>query len=291
MMTEADLRRAAGRSASAPRFYGKYRGKVLENIDPLFLGRISASVPAVSDMPTGWALPCTPYAGLQVGLYLIPPIGANVWIEFEGGDPDYPIWTGCFWEEGEVPLEAPPPGMSILKTECITLILNDEPGAGGVTLEVIEPAVETPLTITINSTGIEIVTEELVSITCNTMSVEAEAELNLTSAGVISTEAEETNITSEALTVEAEEFNIASEALTIEAEETNLTGAAFTIETEETNLTSGAFTVETEETNIASLAVTTESLETNILSPAITVEGLVEVTGDLLIDGQQPLVI
>src|SRR5689334_1403488 len=92
------------------RFYGKYRGKVIDNVDPLFLGRIMALVPAISEIPLTWAMPCVPYAGPGVGFYAIPPLDANVWIEFEGGDPDYPIWTGCFWEEGQVPLEAPPPG-------------------------------------------------------------------------------------------------------------------------------------------------------------------------------------
>jgi len=40
-----------------------------------------------------------------VGLFFLPPKGANVWVEFEGGDPDYPIWSGCFWSDGEVPAQ------------------------------------------------------------------------------------------------------------------------------------------------------------------------------------------
>ena len=48
---------------------------------------------------SGWALPAVPYAGDGVGFFMIPPIGASVWIEFEHGDPDYPIWTGCFWAD------------------------------------------------------------------------------------------------------------------------------------------------------------------------------------------------
>ena len=63
-----------------PHFYGKYRGKVIENIDPLFQGRIIAEVPSISGSVLNWALPCTPYAGPGVGFYAIPPIGANVWI-------------------------------------------------------------------------------------------------------------------------------------------------------------------------------------------------------------------
>ena len=68
------------------------------------LGRVQVSVPAVlGDGRLSWAMPCVPYAGSQVGFFAIPPVGANVWVEFEGGDPDYPIWSGCFWGTGEVP--------------------------------------------------------------------------------------------------------------------------------------------------------------------------------------------
>ncbi len=80
-------------------FHGKYRGRVVDNNDPLKLGRILALVPGVDGMATNWALPCAPCADPQV-LYL-PPIGALVWIEFEAGDANLPIWSGCFWERAE----------------------------------------------------------------------------------------------------------------------------------------------------------------------------------------------
>jgi uncharacterized protein involved in type VI secretion and phage assembly len=79
-------------------FYGKYRGQVANNMDPMQLGRIQVFVPAADGTTTNWALPCAPYAAPEVGFLLLPPIGAPVWIEFEAGDPDYPIWSGCFWE-------------------------------------------------------------------------------------------------------------------------------------------------------------------------------------------------
>ena len=84
-------------SAQQNKFYGKYRGKVVSNIDPLFLGRLMVSVAAIEALLNTWAMPCVPYAGSGVGFYAMPPIGADVWIEFEGGDPSFPIWTGCFW--------------------------------------------------------------------------------------------------------------------------------------------------------------------------------------------------
>ena len=79
-------------------FYGKYRGTVLDNIDPLQSGRLQVEVPDVAGtVPSTWALPCLPFAGTGAGFFAVPPVGSLVWVEFEQGDPDYPIWTGCFW--------------------------------------------------------------------------------------------------------------------------------------------------------------------------------------------------
>ena len=79
------------------RVFGKYRGIVLNNVDPLNLGRLQANVPEVlGEMPTGWATPCAPCGGTGAGFFSVPPIGAGVWIEFEGGDVSRPIWTGCW---------------------------------------------------------------------------------------------------------------------------------------------------------------------------------------------------
>jgi uncharacterized protein involved in type VI secretion and phage assembly len=79
-------------------FYGKFRGEVSDNQDPDGLGRVRARVPDVlGDDESGWALPCAPFGGDSTGFCALPTVGARVWIEFEHGDPDYPIWTGCFW--------------------------------------------------------------------------------------------------------------------------------------------------------------------------------------------------
>jgi hypothetical protein len=141
----------------APQFLGKYRGVITNNVDPKLLGRVQVSVPAV--LGTGrlsWAMPCTPYAGPQVGLFLVPPIGANVWVEFEAGDPDYPILAGCFWGDGEVPASPAIEQMKVLKTDAMTLTISDTPGGGGVTLEVHPPAVSTPLKMVFDKNGIEL---------------------------------------------------------------------------------------------------------------------------------------
>lgn len=138
-------------------FFGKYRGKVENNLDPLMLGRVQVSVSAVlGDGRLSWAMPCAPYAGAGVGFFAVPPVGANVWVEFEAGDPDYPICSGCFWGVGEVPALPAIPQMKVLKTDGITLTLSDLPGAGGFTLEVSPPVVPIPLKLVFNAAGIEL---------------------------------------------------------------------------------------------------------------------------------------
>lgn len=139
-------------SGQGPPFYGKFRGVVSDNRDPLMLGRIRAKVQDVfGEHQSGWALPALPYGGNGVGLFLIPPTDASVWIEFEHGDPDYPIWTGCFWAQGEVPATPATAETKVLKTDAATMTINDLPGAGGVTIET-----TTGMKIVINTTGIEI---------------------------------------------------------------------------------------------------------------------------------------
>ena len=110
-------------------FFGKYRGKVVDNND--FLGqrgRIQVMVPAVLGTNVVWAIPCVPYAGPDVGFFFMPPIDAGVWVEFEGGDPSYPIWTGCFWGDGQLPSEILTSDTRILKTENAHLSVDDTVG-------------------------------------------------------------------------------------------------------------------------------------------------------------------
>jgi uncharacterized protein involved in type VI secretion and phage assembly len=87
------------------RFYGKYRG-IVSDVEASTM-RIKAIVPSVlGETPTGWCLPCVPYAGPSVGFAFLPETGSGVWIEFEGGDVSFPIWTGGYWRQGEVPADA-----------------------------------------------------------------------------------------------------------------------------------------------------------------------------------------
>lgn len=103
------------------KYYGKYRGFVADNDDPEQLGRLRVRVPSVlGETQTGWALPCLPFGGLQdQGLFTVPEVGAQIWVEFEEGELSHPIWTGSFWQQnGDIPTEAAqsPPTTRVLKT-------------------------------------------------------------------------------------------------------------------------------------------------------------------------------
>jgi hypothetical protein len=105
-------------------YFGKYRGTITDNNDPTSRGRLKVKVPAVLGTLEVWAMPCVPYAGDQVGFYSLPPNQSGVWVEFEGGDPSYPIWTGCFWADNELP-DSGGPDIKIWQTDSLKVRLDD----------------------------------------------------------------------------------------------------------------------------------------------------------------------
>jgi uncharacterized protein involved in type VI secretion and phage assembly len=140
-------------------FYGKYRGTVVSNVDPQNMGRLSVTVPDVSNIQTStWAMPSAALAGSQSGFFAVPPVGSNVWVEFEQGDSDYPVWSGGFWgSSGEVPPQgnSAPAGVQSIVIQSVggnILMISDVPGAaGGILLKSSSGA-----SIAINDTGITI---------------------------------------------------------------------------------------------------------------------------------------
>lgn len=141
-------------------FFGKYRGKVVSNLDPLQLGRLQVSCPAVlGDGTTSWAMPSVPYAGRRVGWFMLPGRDTNVWVEFEGGDPDYPIWSGCFWGTGELPVTPATPDMKVIRTEGLTVTMRTLAGVGAFIVDIGPPLVPHPLTLTMDAKGITLTAE------------------------------------------------------------------------------------------------------------------------------------
>lgn len=147
-------------------YHGKYRGTVMNNVDPEFRGRILVQVPDVfGPNVSSWALPCTPFGGQQSGAYIVPPLQSQVWIEFENGDIDFPVWVGAFWGgAGAVPATskeniAPPPGQNIvIQTTGQTMLgLSDSPAPmqGGIMLQQLASSInitESMITITVGQT-------------------------------------------------------------------------------------------------------------------------------------------
>jgi len=141
------------------RFYGKYRGMVVNNVDPMQIGRLQVQVPDVlGPLLSSWAMPCFPVTGKQMGFWSIPQIGTGVWVEFEQGEPDYPIWSGCWYgSAADVPALAlattPPLSSVFMQTAAQTTFqISDLPGpTGGILLKTATGAM-----IMVNETGITI---------------------------------------------------------------------------------------------------------------------------------------
>lgn len=142
-----------------PKYFGVYRATVFNNVDPLQSGRIQVIVPDVSGViPSTWAMPCVPMTGRQAGIYTVPTIGSGVWVQFEAGDPDYPVWTGGWWASAaEVPALAlaglPVSPSIVLQTAGQNMVvISDVPGpAGGIMIRC------GASTVMINQTGISLV--------------------------------------------------------------------------------------------------------------------------------------
>jgi hypothetical protein len=134
-------------------YFGKFRGKVVNNVDPQKMGRLQVLCPHVLGPVPGWAMPCVPFAGLLEGFFMLPTIASNVWVEFEQGDPNRPIWSGGFWDIGMAPPNAMLPTTRTIKTLTTELTIDE---ALGFKLQVLPPAAPVPCTISCGAAGIEI---------------------------------------------------------------------------------------------------------------------------------------
>jgi hypothetical protein len=133
---------------------GKFRGTVIDNQDPEGIGRLKVSVPDVQGGIEGFAMPCLPFAGAGVGFFACPPIGASVWVEFEAGDVNSPIWSGCFWAPGEAPTESNDPDKKVLILPGVSLTLDDGVGGGEISLKLGAPASGADVEVRIDARGV-----------------------------------------------------------------------------------------------------------------------------------------
>jgi hypothetical protein len=155
-------------SNECEKLLGKYRGVVINNIDPTKRGRLLVEVPdALRNVPSTWAEACLPLAGmtgLSMGSYFVPPVGAAVWIEFERGDVNRPIWTGCRMPStSDVPLSSqmitpPVSGMAMETTNKNAIIISDL--APSVPPTVMPPTIPTGGVVLKSASGASIVVND-----------------------------------------------------------------------------------------------------------------------------------
>lgn len=247
------------------RFWGLYRGKVINNIDPLELNRLEVEVPTIPGSAASFAMPCAPYGGFQVGMVLTPPIGANVWVEFENGDPSYPVWVGCFWTEGMKPALAELPTQQVFSTGSFNAMINDIPGAAEFLLEWGPPGFGVPCTLSINTEAVTFTVGEVVF----TVTPEEASALM-----------EPTNIimTPEGLTVEAAgDVNVTAPEISVTGNVTQTGAVEITGNTEIT----GAVEIEGN-VEIAGAVEVEGNVE---IAGAVEVEGNVEIAGAVEVEG------
>ena len=121
------------RPANDTGYFGKYRGEVADNKDPENRGRLRLFVRHLGEnYKTAWALPCLPFGGApETGMFFIPDNGSRIWVEFEQGDINFPIWTGTYWDDlTDPPAEAQPeendPVRRAFKTPSGHVLLFDD---------------------------------------------------------------------------------------------------------------------------------------------------------------------
>ena len=140
--------------AMSRRYHGKYRGTVVDTADSTKRGRLKVRVPAVMGDQEVWAMPCVPYAGASLGLFALPPAGTSVWVEFEGGEINQPIWAGCFWKDGEIDSADAVEAIAFWKTPGLTVRIDSDSGT-------VEIETSGGAKITLKSDGIKIEAPEV----------------------------------------------------------------------------------------------------------------------------------
>lgn len=125
-------------TAEAKQWHDTYEGVVVSARDATGVGKLQVRVPEVlgDDTPV-WAVPFTPMAGPDCGMYAVPPPGSGVWVRFLDGDPERAVCVGFRWGgSGDVPSAAKSaklgtPQIVLATPSGNALVISDEPGAAG----------------------------------------------------------------------------------------------------------------------------------------------------------------
>lgn len=143
------------------KFWGKYRGTVIDVGQGSDLGKVTVSVPDVyGSVNTMQAWPCVPFAGPKHGFVVVPEVGDGVWVEFEGGDPSHPIWTGCWWASGDMPSPSDTNVRTWITSGNLQIVLDDKQSQ----ISLIHPQgpqivlTATDITLSVNAVSIKIST-------------------------------------------------------------------------------------------------------------------------------------
>lgn len=140
--------------ALSQRFFGKYRGEVTDTADPTNRARLKVRCPAVLGDQEAWAMPCVPYAGDGVGFFALPAAGSSVWVEFEGGEINQPIWAGCFWKDSEIDSGDAKETVMFLRTPGVSIRVDNSGGT-------VEIEASGGAKITLDSNGVTIEAPEI----------------------------------------------------------------------------------------------------------------------------------
>lgn len=140
--------------ALGQRFFGKYRGEVISTDDETNRARLKVRCAAVLGDQEVWAMPAVPYAGKSVGFFALPPAESSVWVEFEGGNINQPIWAGCFWKDEEIASGDAKEGVMFLKTPGVSIRVDNDKGT-------VEIEASGGAKITLDSNGISIEAPEV----------------------------------------------------------------------------------------------------------------------------------
>ena len=152
------------------KFFGVTTGRVINQLDPLTLGRVQVQLPFIDAIDMSpWARVVTPMAGQLAGHYFIPNVGDDVLVAFEHGDVNVPYVIGSLWSVmAPPPMPSPMPQIRAIRTLTGNqIVLTEAPPS-----ITIQTAPTGPYqTIAMNPTGVQVATPTMVSIMVGTTTV------------------------------------------------------------------------------------------------------------------------